>query len=213
MVSTILKSLFISAVVCSTAVFAFQFPGVKRVHSNAMTTAAAASEQPYRKRSDIENILSKSASQPIYIYSARLSKNPPDPPKSTWYINGKIHYQQHGPPKELEISCEPDADLYGISYWDRMPCDYYVTYPDYFPNIGAKSSVLIPDSTGPACPMVYNFYLPEAFVDQDELLYARSIKSLPALRAYINARMWWIAYNHKRKPWGHACILGGCYLP
>jgi len=43
MVSTILKSLFISAVVCSTAVFGFQFPGVKRVHSNAMTTAAAAS--------------------------------------------------------------------------------------------------------------------------------------------------------------------------
>ena len=61
--------------------------------------------------------------------------------------------------------------------------------------------------------MVYNFYPPEAFVDQDELLYARSIKSLPALRAYINARMWWIAYNHKRKTWGHACILGGFYLP
>ena len=126
------------------------------------TPPKGADEKADRKRSDIEENLSNSAAQ--LIFSARYSA-PTDKPPSSYYVAGVHTYV---PPTEPEDSDDWVGDFFGNSYWDRKPCDFHVTYPDYFPNMKDKYSVLNPDSTSPTCPM--DILSPEAFVDDQEVL-------------------------------------------
>ena len=159
----------------------------------------------YPKRSDLEVTLSESAFQPIY--SARPTKLPPDIAQSCWSIDGAPFYAPHNYIPERKTIYDFD-DLFGISDRDRVPCDSNIAQSGSFPDTEGKYSLSTPSYTRPTCPM--EKFSPEAFVNQEVLLCARNIKSLPYRLAYCIAKLKTI----RTRTWDHYVFLGGlCPTP
>ena len=123
-------------------------------------------KKAYRKRSELEEILSESALQPIF--SARYNM-PTDKPPASYYVDG---VQTYVPPTEPEDTDNWVEDFFGTSYWDHSFLDCHVTYSRYIPGTKYKYS----QSTCPTCPIDCSLS-PEAFVDDDQEVLCHAQRS------------------------------------
>jgi hypothetical protein len=179
-----------------------QIPTLPITENNSAPLSLPDSNQ---KRSDVEVTLSKTAFQPIY--SARPAKLPPNIAQSCWSIDGAPFYAPSNYIPERKTIYNVN-DFFGVSDRDRIPCDSNIAQSGSFPDTEGKYSLSTPSYTRPTCPL--EKFSPEAFVNQEVLLCARNIKSLPYRLAYCIATQQTVL----TRTWEHYVILGGlCPTP